>query len=224
MFDSLRLSDLPERSCEVLRHASNTRPVMWVVEENSVRAVVKDFSQGKLFYRTIIGRFLVWRESKAYRKLRGLRGVPSLYRVIDGLALVMEEIPGKRLKKHKRDIALSEAFFDALEETVRSFHRRGMAHCDLKNASNVLVGNDGLPYIVDWAASICDKEFRWFPLNLIFRRFLLDDEMAIIKLKLRYAPEILSPDERRRYGRRSNAEKRVRAVRDRLRKRLQKMV
>jgi len=223
MFDSLRLSDLPERSCGVLRHGSNTRPVMWVVEENGLRAVVKDFSQNKLFYRTIVGRFLVWREKKAYRKLQGLRGVPTLYRVIDGLALVVEEIPGKRLKKHKRDIALSEAFFDALEETIENFHRRGIAHCDLKNASNILVGHDGLPYIVDWASSISDKEFRWFPLTPIFRRFLLDDEMAIIKLKLRHAPEILSPDERRRYGRRSNAEKMVRSVRDRLRKRLQKM-
>jgi len=223
MFDSLRLSDLPERSCGILRQVSNTRPVMWVVEENGLRAVVKDFSQGKLFYRTIVGRFLVWRERKAYSKLRGVKGVPALYRVIDGLALVVEEIPGKRLKKHKRDIGLSEAFFDALEEMVERFHRRGMAHCDLKNASNILVGHGGLPYIVDWAASICDREFRWFPLNLIFRRFLLDDEMAIIKLKLRHAPEMLSSDERRRYGRRSKAEKVVRSARDMLRTRLQKM-
>ena len=107
---------------------------------------------------------------------------------------------------------------------VNSVHRRGLAHCDLKHSGNVVLGRDGMPYIVDWAASISDKEFRWFPLNLIFKRFLVDDEMAIIKLKLQQMPESLTPEERRRYERRSEAEKTVRAVRDRLRKRLQKMV
>ena len=223
MFDSLRLSDLPEKSCGVLRHPSNTRPAMWVVEEDGVTAVVKDFSQGNLFYRSVIGRFLVWRESRAYSKLRGLKGVPFLYRVIDGQALVLKEIPGKRLKKHKGDIELSEAFFDALEETVESFHRRGMAHCDLKNASNVLVGNDAMPYIVDWGASISERELRFFPLNIIYRKFVSDDHMAITKLKLQYLPDLLTLEEKRRYEHRSLTERAVRAVRNALRKALQKI-
>ncbi|MDY6987986.1 MAG: hypothetical protein SWQ30_07995 [Thermodesulfobacteriota bacterium] len=224
MFDSLRLSDLPKVRCGVLRYPSHTRPALWVVEEDGVRAVVKDFSQGKRLYRSIVGRFLVWRESRAYNRLRGLDGVPALYRVIDGQALVVQEIPGKGLKKHERETGISEAFFDRLRGIVSSVHRRGVAHCDLKHAGNVVLGCDGRPYIVDWAASISEKEFRWFPLNLIFKRFLLDDEMAIIKLKLQQVPESLTPEERSRYERRSEAEKTVRAVRDSLRKRFQKMV
>ena len=223
MFESLKLSDLPKSNSGILRHPSNTRPAMWVVEENGVRAVVKDFSHGKFLYRNIVGRFLLWRESKAYRRLRGLRGIPSLYRVIDGQALVIEKIPGKSLRKHERDIRLSGSFFDVLTEVVDGFHGRGLAHCDLKNAPNLLLGDDGLPYIVDWAASISEKEFRFFPLNLVFRRFLLDDHMAITKLKLRHAPETLTPKERRHYGHRTNTEKTVRAIRDKLRKKLQKM-
>lgn len=223
MFESLKLSDLPKRHCGILRHPSNTRPAIWVVEENGVRAVVKDFSSSRFFYRNIIGRFLLWRESKAYRKLRGLRGVPTLHRIIDGQALVIEEIPGRAVKKHDKKTRLSMAFFDQLEKTVNSFHRRGLAHCDLKHVGNVLLGDDAMPYVVDWAAAISEKEFKCFPLSLIFQRFLLDDKMAVIKLKLQYVPETLTPQEKQRYNHRSNAEKSVRAIRDKLQKTVQKM-
>jgi hypothetical protein len=47
--------------------------------------------------------------------------------------------------------------------------------------------------------------------------------MAIIKLKLRRAPETVTREERKRYNHRSVAEKFVRAIRDRLREILQKV-
>jgi serine/threonine protein kinase len=218
MFESLRLSDLPKRSHGILRGPSCTKPTIWLVKEAGARAVVKDYSTGKPLYRNIIGRFLVWRESKAYKRLRGLRGIPTFYRVIDGLALVIEEIPGRSLKKHEKELKLPKAFFDVLKDIVDNFHRRGLAHCDLKHIPNVLLGSDGLPYVVDWNASISEKEFRFFPLNLIFRRFLLDDYMAIIKLKLQYIPKTVTPKEKRRYHHRCPVEKAVRAIKDRLRK------
>ncbi len=224
MFESLRLSDLPKRHHGILRRPSGTRPTIWLVEEAGVRLIVKDYSTGKFLYRNIIGRFLIWRESKAYKRLRGLRGVPAFYRVIDGLALVIEEIPGRSLNKHEKEFKLTKAFFDALKDIVDSFHRKGLAHCDLKHIPNVLLGRDGLPYVVDWNSSISEKEFRFFPLNLIFRRFLLDDYMAITKLKLRHVPETVTPEEKRRYDHRSLAEKNVRAIRDRLRERFQKIL
>jgi RIO-like serine/threonine protein kinase len=222
--ESLKLSSLPENHCGILRHSSNTRPVIWVIEENGVRGVVKDFSNSKFFYRNIIGRFLIWREHKAYKKLQGLEGVPACYGVIDGLALALEEIPSQPLEKHNKNIKLSRTFFDDLKNIVDSFHRKGLAHSDLKNGANVLVGYDGRPYIVDWSASISQKEFRFFPLNRIYLRFVLDDYFAIIKLKMRYVPETLTLEERRQYAKRSHMERGIRGIRDRLRKILKKIV
>ncbi|RLB85934.1 MAG: hypothetical protein DRH24_00385 [Deltaproteobacteria bacterium] len=222
--ESLKLSSLPENHCGILRHSSNTRPVIWTIEENGVRVVLKDFSNSKFFYRNIIGRFLIWREHKAYKKLQGFIGVPVCYGVIDGLALALEEIPSQPLEKHNKNIKLSRTFFDDLKNIVDSFHRVGLAHSDLKNGANVLVGDDGRPYIVDWSASISQKEFRFFPLNRIYLRFVLDDYFAIIKLKMRYAPETLTLEERRQYAQRSHMEKGIRAVRDRLRKVFKKIV
>ena len=47
MFDALKLSDLPTKNSGILRGSSSTRPAIWIVEENGVRAVVKDFSKNK---------------------------------------------------------------------------------------------------------------------------------------------------------------------------------
>ena len=224
MLESLKLSRLTETHCEVLRHSSNTRPVIWVVEENRVRTVLKDFSNSKFFYRNIIGRFLIWRERRAYEALKDLKGIPACYGVIDGLALALEEIPSRSLKKHNKEMTLPETFFDDLKNIVDSFHKRGLAHCDLKNGANVLVGNDGRPYIVDWSASISEKECRFFPMNRVYLRFVLDDYFAIIKLKMRYAPETLTLEEKTQYAHRSNVERGIRAIRDSLRKILIKIV
>lgn len=223
MFDSLILCDLPNKHRAVLRSSSSTRPMIWVVEENGVRAVVKDFSVNKFLYRNIFGRFLVWREEKAYRRLGNVKGVPTLYRVIDGLALVMEEIPGRSLENLEKEIQLQTGFFDALKCLVDTIHNRGLAHCDLKRAPNFMLGQDGLPYVIDWAASISRSEFKFFPLNMIYRRFMLDDYLAIIKLKLRHIPEEVTPEEKNAYNNRGGMERVIRSIRDRLRELLQKI-
>ncbi len=223
MFDELKLSDLPKKQCGIVRTPSGTRPAIRVVEKNGVRAVVKDYSANRFVFRNTVGRFLVWRESKAFKKLKGLRGVPTLYRIIDGLALVIEEIQGRSLENLEKEVRLPESFFFALKTLVDEFHKRGVAHCDLKRAPNTLLGDDGQPYVIDWGASISEGEFRISPLDLIFRRFVLDDYMAIIKLKLRHIPDAVSQDERDQYNYRSSGEILIRAIRDRLRQFLQRI-
>ena len=198
--------------------------MIWVIEKNGFRAVVKDFSGNRFLFRNIVGRFLIWREAKAYRKLRGIKGVPEFYGVIDGLGLAVEEIPGRSLENLEKEMHLSHTFFDSMENLVEAVHRRGVAHCDLKRAPNTILGTDGMPYIVDWAASISREEFRLPPFNQVFRRFMLDDEMAIVKLALRHCPESVGVKKMARYQYRSWGEKMIRAIRDRLREILQKAV
>ena len=224
MFESLELSKLPEKNRGILRHPTNTRPSIWAVEEDGVRAVVKDFSTCGFLYRNTIGRFLIWRESKAYMMLDGLRGVPKFHGVIDGLALVVEDVGGKNFVELERSAyRFTEAMFRELEGLVEGFHRRGVVHCDLKRTPNIILGGDGKIYVVDWAAFMSKREFRFFPLNLVYRRFLLDDRLAITKLKVNNLPEAVTPEERERYEKRSAVERSVRAVRDRLRSLLKRL-
>lgn len=212
MFESIKLSDIPKKHSGKLREPSTTRPTLWVIEENGLKAVIKDFSSNGFLFRNIIGRFLVWREGKAYRRLKGLKGVPTLYRSLHGLALIIEEIPGKDLEKLEKGTRLSDDFFKELRSLVEDVHRRGLIHGDLKRAPNVLLGNDGKPYLLDWAASVSKREFRFFPFNIVYQRLVEDDLNAIIKRQLIHCPESVSPEAKRRYTHRSPAEKLVRAL------------
>ena len=221
--ESLTLSDLLERKVATLRKPSSTRPALYRIEVGNARAVVKDYSVNRPVFRNLIGRFLIWREKKAYRRLKGVEGVPALYGVVEGLALVLEEIQGRSIEGLDKEGRLPVQFFEALSDLVEKIHRRGLCHCDLKRAANVLVGNQGQPYIIDWSAAILATEFRFFPARLIYRRFLLDDRHAVIKLQLRHCPEAVDPEDLRRYQERSAVERAIRKLRDGARDLLQKV-
>ena len=94
MFESLTLSNISKKQCGILRKPTNSSPTVWRIEENGVKAIVKDFHYNSFWYRNVVGRFLVWREEKAYRRLKGLPGVPNFFKNIEGLALVIEEVQG----------------------------------------------------------------------------------------------------------------------------------
>jgi RIO-like serine/threonine protein kinase len=224
MFDHIKLSDIPEKQCRVLRKASGTRPVIHVIEENGKRAVVKDFSTNGFLFRHIVGRFLVWREKRASARLTGVEGVPVLYGTIDGIALVMEEVSGQRLKAAHRSTGIPRGFYEDLHSLLSTIHGRGLAHCDLKRDPNIIITGDNRPYIVDWSASISSRECRFFPLSLVFKRFLRDDMNAITKLKLKYSPELVTREERDLYINRGLFERLIRRIRDGARRLLKRIV
>jgi serine/threonine protein kinase len=196
---------------------------LYLIELGDARAVVKDFSVNRRIFRNLIGRFLIWRETKAYQRLKGVKGVPVLYGVVEGLALVLEEIQGRSIEGLDREVRLPAQFFQALRNLVETVHRKGLCHCDLKRAANVLVGNDGQPYLIDWSAALAERELRFFPARLIYKRFLLDDCHGVIKLQLRHCPEAIDPEALRQYRNRGKAERAIRKLRDAARDFLQKV-
>ncbi|MBN2061728.1 MAG: hypothetical protein JW882_15055 [Deltaproteobacteria bacterium] len=223
MFQSFTLKDIRKLQAEVVRKPTGTRPALWRIKKDNKNAIIKDFSSNGLLFRNTIGRFLIWRESTAYKKLKGLKGIPEFYRSIEGKALLLEDIQGKDIEIYSAENKPGDFFFRELKKVVEDFHKHGIAHCDLKRAPNIIVGDNGRPYIVDWSASISEKGFRIFPLNYIYRRFVQDDLNAITKLRLKYCPEKVSFEEKRKYYHKSPVEKAIRAVRDKARALLQKL-
>jgi len=224
MFRALTIKNLAEKQIGVMRQPTNTRPIIRLVEENGVRGVVKDFSVNGFAYRNTIGRFLLWRESLVYKRLQGIKGIPTLYRKVGGLAFVLSQIEGKNLEHLSAGEKPDVRFFERLSGLIHEFHSRGVAHCDLKRSANVMIDDQGNPHIVDWAAGITAKEFCIYPFTLIYERFIRDDFDAVTKLKMRYYPECISEQEKRDYMHRGKGERVVRAVRDFARKWLQKIV
>jgi len=224
MFETLKPSGIPEMQCGILREPSGTRPILRVIKESGNEAVVKDFSINGFIFRNLAGRFLVWREKKAYQKLQGIPGIPVLYGAIKGPALIMEKIQGRSLNAVHQSGGIPQGFYEELESLLDAIHSAGLAHCDLKREPNIIMGDDSKPYIVDWSASISSGEFGFFPLSLIFKRFVRDDLNAIIKLKLKYNPEMVTSEEKASYFERGIFERVIRGIRDRSRKLLKKIV
>ncbi len=240
MFNSLTLANLPEIQIAILREATSTRPVIWVVEEDGKKAIVKDFSVNGFFYRNLVGRFLIRRESSIYNQLSGIPGVPACYRTINGLAIVIEKIEGtdadilqKRIWKMEREgeapesievekAKFSRQFFEAFEKLVKAIHARGIVHCDLKRTPNILVSDEGLPYLVDWASAF-SKSTPFIPLRFLYNRFVKDDCLAVMKLKAHSRPEWCTKEDWASFKNKGPVERFVRAIRDRLRNILQKM-
>ena len=58
----------------------------------------------------------------------------------------------------------------------------------------------------------------------IYKKFMEDDFKAVTKLKMRYCPEEITGEEKKIYADRSIAEPAIRAVRDMVRRSLQKII
>ncbi len=102
------------------------------------------------------------REYAAYRRLEGVTGVPACYGLLAGRYLVMEYIDGTAYRHaswQDRD-----QWFAELLEVIRVFHARGVSHGDLKSKTNMIVGVDQKPYVIDFGTTFLHKD-GFHPIN-----------------------------------------------------------
>jgi hypothetical protein len=103
-----------------------------------------------------LGRWLARREAAHYRRLAGLANVPALCGAVtvDGVelpyAVAHDFVEGHPLSRHD---VLSESFVHELNAAFAEVHRRQMAYVDLHKRENILVGDDGRPYLIDFQVS-----------------------------------------------------------------------
>jgi serine/threonine protein kinase len=188
--------ELIERNTvDLLRTAGGTRPDLRVVKLEDRTIVVKDFKRSDFLFRAIVGPVLIRREFGAMRNLTGVQGIPQLVGRMDKYALAMEHISGISLE-HISQRVLTNEFYMELARVVCDMHSRGVAHCDLRSRGNVILGDDGRPYVVDFAACIyrgrgINPFTRW-----LFSQFVLADNNAVLRIKQRLSPELLTEEDR----------------------------
>lgn len=147
-------AELPARGAGLLHRGNRRNPDVSLVEHAGARIVVKDFAPRGAWVRAWLGPWLLSRELRAYHALAGHPAVPRLLGRIDRLAFAVEYRPGRRMSRRlAREI--SPAFVHALESAVREMHARGVVHLDLRHRSNVLLGDDGAPVLIDFASALC---------------------------------------------------------------------
>ena len=60
-------------------------------------------------------------------------------------------VPGRPLARHD---CVADDFFPRLGRLLAEMHRRNMAYVDLHKRENILVGDDGQPYLIDFQISV----------------------------------------------------------------------
>jgi hypothetical protein len=121
-----------------------------------------------------LGRWLGKREAHALRLLAGLPGIPAVLGEVRLAgkrlthAVAHEFIPGRPLRRIDH---VSRRAFTDLETLLGEVHRRGMAYVDLHKRENILVGDDGRLYLLDFQICFCMRS--WWPANALPVRLLL---------------------------------------------------
>jgi serine/threonine protein kinase len=131
-------------------------------------------------------------EACVIQRLHDLPGVPRLLGRYGAFGIVHEHVPGKPLT---RDSEVNEEFFPALRHLLTRIHERGVAYIDLEKPGNILLGGDGLPYLIDFQIA-----FFWperflggtWPLRLVRRMLQKSDMYHLRKHWRRVRPDQLS--------------------------------
>ena len=83
-------------------------------------------------------------------------------------------------------------------QALRRLHRAGICHNDLAKEQNWLRGSDGRAYVTDFQLAACFKTR-----SRLFRIAAYEDLRHLLKHKRSYAPEALTPKERKILARKS---------------------
>ncbi|GAH84258.1 unnamed protein product, partial [marine sediment metagenome] len=135
----------------------------------AVPKVVVKFGRSQAFAGIPLGwvvRILRRNEQEIYGLLRGVPGVPRWMGCIGECGYAIEFIDSRSLD---HDPPPPPGFFDELRRLLEAVHARGVAYVDSNKRSNILVGADGRPYLVDYQISIHRREDLPWPLREIIR-------------------------------------------------------
>ncbi|MFN4242839.1 MAG: hypothetical protein ACK4PI_06330 [Tepidisphaerales bacterium] len=133
-----------------------------------------------------LGRLLRDREVRIYRKLADLPNVPKLLGTVGETGFLHAYVEGRPLERGK---PVPDGFFARLEGLLRELHRRGIAYVDTNKPQNILLGDDGQPYLIDFQIS-WDGGPGW-----LLRRLQREDLYHLRKHWRRMRPDELTPEQ-----------------------------
>ncbi len=115
----------------------------------------------------------------------GIRGY--LHRFVEGKTL-------HELAQQEGGRDLRDDFFDRLGNTLREIHRRRIFYLDLNKQGNIIQGDDGAPYLIDFQICIHFK-YRNRLFDRLFDRLIQEDIYHLYKHKKRFRPDLMTEEE-----------------------------
>ena len=142
-----------------------------------------------------LGRLAAGHESALYARLSTIPGIPEYLGRITPDAFAHAFIPGHPLQRGE---SVSADFFPRLEALIEAVHSQNVAYVDLEKRENILVGDDGRPYLIDFQISVHMAEGRG-PLRYLAKRFLgrlqQSDRYHLLKHWRRHRPDQLTAEQ-----------------------------
>lgn len=148
-----------------------------------------------------LGAFLARREERLYRLLHDVPGIPECIGLTCGTGFLHAFVPGRPLGRADR---VSDAFFDQLAALLAAVHARGIAYVDLNKRQNILLGDDGRPWLIDFQISLHVPRSGWgrVPgMRRLLARFQREDWYHFLKHKRRLRADLMTPEELERVER-----------------------
>lgn len=138
-----------------------------------------------------LGRGLTSREARLYAAFADLAGVPDFAGRIGDDAFAHVYVEGRPLKKGD---AVDDAFFPTLEALMEQVHAREAAYVDFEKRENIIVGDDGKPYLIDFQISFKRPSGfigRLWSTRWLLRKLQASDRYHLLKHWRRFRPDQL---------------------------------
>ncbi len=195
--ESIELEGKSYRLEHIFKHDFYAYTALYLETGGAARVVLKIGRRASLLGLPLgwIGRLSAAHESAVFREVDDLEIVPRFTGRWGKHGITHEYIAGHALERGER---VPDDFFVRLSAGLAEIHRRGLAYVDLEKCENVLVGEDGRPYLFDFQIS-----WRWprrfggdlLPFSWMRRRLQAGDRYHVTKLQLRTRPDLFTPDE-----------------------------
>jgi len=189
-----------------LRRVATVKHDFWAAtgfyeDDWGVRAVLKTYRTAPFAGAPLrwLGRWQCRREVGFYRRLAGLACVPALLGTVGETAYLRAYVAGHPLSRER---PVPDGFWSRLDAAMREVHRRDVAYVDSNKPENVLVGDDGQPYLIDF--QIAWGRRRGLGLGTWWlARLQHADRYHMLKHKRRFSPDSMTPEELASVRRRS---------------------
>ncbi|RLE30005.1 MAG: hypothetical protein DRJ61_13465 [Acidobacteria bacterium] len=153
-------------------------------ETNGVRVAVKTYGVRGFLIRHTLGRWLIFREARAYEEAGEVNGLPAFLGRSGPFALATEWVDAEPLSSY-RGVVLKTEIFDRLAGILDELHDRGVALGDLHHR-DVLLNADGELYVIDLATAWVLGARPWPFRRFLFRRFCQSDRVSLARMRARF--------------------------------------
>jgi len=163
---------------------NTTKADLLFYHQSDVPVAIKTYAPRPFWIRHLIGRWLIRRETAAYRAAAGVRGLPAFLGRLDAYSLATEWLDAQALPSFKGRL-LEDRVFDRVGEILDALHGRGIAAGDLHHR-DVLLADDGSVFVVDLAMAFVLGEKPGVVRRTVFQRLREQDRIALARMRARF--------------------------------------